>query len=194
MINRGILFWVMAAICTGIGLFMVKYKVQELEDRIDGINRRIVENQRATHVLKVEYAHLGEMRRIEALNEKYLQLQPITLRQIGRIDQVPMRRDDGAFVTDNKTIPTRGPGTGAPSSTDAPSASATLRPAAKPEAGARAPASGTSRPSASVSRDAVVSEPVTTAPAEEPDAAVAAPAASPPPAPRTPRNAPGGAR
>lgn len=185
MINRGILFWVMAAICTGIGLFMVKYRVQELEERIEGINRRIVENQRATHVLKVEFAHLGELRRIEKLNEKYLQLQPITLRQIGRIDQVPLRRDDGAFVTDNKTTTTRGPGTGAPSSTDAPSASATLRPAAKTEAGARAPASAPSSAAPAGPRASVVNEPVTSAPIEDDDAAVVAPAP-----PRTTRGAP----
>ncbi|HJQ60876.1 MAG TPA: hypothetical protein VJ890_28485 [Vineibacter sp.] len=188
MINRGILFWVMAAICTGIGLFMVKYRVQEFEERIEGINRRIVENQRATHVLKVEFAHLGELRRIERLNEKYLQLQPIGLRQIGRIDQVPMRRDNGAVVTDNKTTLTRGPGTGAPSSTDAPSASATLRPAAKPEAGARAPASGHLRPPAT-SRDVAVDEPVTSTPVEEPEPALDA---RPPAAPAPPRAARGG--
>jgi hypothetical protein len=175
MINRGILFWVMAAICTGIGLFMVKYEVQALEDRIEGLNRQIVENQRATHVLKVEYFHLGELQRIERLNEKFIHLQPITIRQIGRIDQVPIRRDDGAVVTDNKTTPARAPGTGAPSSTDAPSASATLRHTAKPEAGARAPASGQKR--APPPPAAAVDEPVTSAPAEEPESG---PAATPP--------------
>jgi hypothetical protein len=177
MINRGILFWVVAAICTGIGLFMVKYQVQALEEKIEGLNRQIVENQRATHVLKVEYAHLGELQRIERLNDKFIHLQPITIRQIGRIDQVPMRRDDGALVTDNKTTPARGPGTGAPSSTDAPSASATLRPAAKPEAGARAPASGSNRQAAAAPRAPVVEEDVTSAPTEDPDTA---PAAAPP--------------
>lgn len=198
MINRGILFWVMAAICTGIGLFMVKYRVQQLEEQIEGINQRIVENQRASHVLKVEYAHLGELLRIERLNDKYLHLQPITFRQIGRIDQVPMRRDDGAFVTDNKTTPTRGPGTGAPSSTDAPSASATLRPAAKTEAGARAPASAPNRTHAATPAS-VVEEQVTSSPAdgEESEAssgAVPQPASPPPQRPRPARGGRGGGR
>jgi len=184
MINRGILFWVMAAIFTGIGLFMVKYQVQTLEEKIDGINRQIVENQRATHVLKVEYAHLGELQRIERLNDKFIHLQPITLRQIGRIDQVPLRRTDGALVTDNKTTPTRGPGTGAPSSTDAPSASTTLRSAAKPEAGARAPASGPNRPTAASARAPVVDEEVTAAPTEDGDTPTATPPAPPPRGPR----------
>jgi len=187
MINRGILFWVMAAIFTGIGLFMVKYQVQTLEEKIEGINRQIVENQRATHVLKVEYAHLGELQRIERLNDKFIHLQPITLRQIGRIDQVPLRRTDGALVTENKTTPTRGPGTGAPSSTDAPSASATLRSAAKPEAGARAPASGPNRPTTAAVRAPVVDDEVTAAPTEDGDTPAAAPPAPPPRAPRAGR-------
>jgi hypothetical protein len=172
MINRGILFWVVAAIGTGIGLFLVKYQVVALEEKIEGLNRQIVENQRATHVLKVEYAHLGELQRIERLNDRFIHLQPITIRQIGRIDQVPLRREDGAIVTDNKTTQTKGPGTGAPSSTDAPSASATLRPAAKPEAGARAPASGKNSPTASAASPAV-EEPVTAAPTDDGEAAVA---------------------
>lgn len=187
MINRGILFWVMAAIFTGIGLFMVKYQVQTLEEKIEGINRQIVENQRATHVLKVEYAHLGELQRIERLNDKFIHLQPITLRQIGRIDQVPLRRTDGALVTENKTTPARGPGTGAPSSTDAPSASATLRSAAKPEAGARAPASGPNRPSAAAVRAPVVDDEVTAAPTEDGDPPAAAPPGPPPRVPRAGR-------
>jgi hypothetical protein len=187
MINRGILFWVVAAICTGIGLFMVKYQVVGLEEKIEGLNRQIVENQRATHVLKVEYAHLGELQRIERLNDRFIHLQPIAIRQIGRIDQVPLRREDGAIVTDNKTTQTKGPGTGASSSTDAPSASATLRPAAKPEAGARAPASGKHRPTASATPGPpAVEEPVTAAPTEDGDASVAP--VTPPPTP--PRVAP----
>jgi len=187
MINRGILFWVVAAICTGIGLFMVKYQVVGLEEKIEGLNRQIIENQRATHVLKVEYAHLGELQRIEKLNDRFIHLQPIAIRQIGRIDQVPLRREDGAIVTDNKTTQTKGPGTGAPSSTDAPSASATLRPAAKPEAGARAPASGTNRPSAAAPRVPVVEEEVTSAPSEDTDAPASAAAAPPPRAAAPPR-------
>ncbi|HEX2887967.1 cell division protein FtsL [Vineibacter terrae] len=199
MINRGILFWVVAAICTGIGLFMVKYQVQTLEEKIEGLNRQIVENQRATHVLKVEYAHLGELQRIERLNDKFIHLQPIALRQIGRIDQVPLRRTDGAFVSDNKTTPERGPGTGAPSSTDAPSASATLRTAAKPEAGARAPASGPNRaagaaPATAQARAPVVDEEVTAAPTEDADGATGAPPPKPPSPPRVDRSAKGGLR
>ena len=125
MINRGILFWIVAAIFTGIGLFVVKYHERRLEERLEALNRQIVDNQRATNILRVEYAHLGEVNRIEALNARYIRLQPITMRQIGSISQIPLRRAGGAVTTDTGKT-----GSDAPSKADAPSASVTPRPAA----------------------------------------------------------------
>ena len=59
MINRGLVFWSVAAVATAVGLFSVKYRVQDLEEKIDRINHRIVESQQATHILRVEWAHLN---------------------------------------------------------------------------------------------------------------------------------------
>ena len=175
MINRGILFWIVAAISTGIGLFVVKYHERRLEERLEALNRQIVENQRATNILRVEWAHLGEVNRIEALNAKYIRLQPITMRQIGSINQVPPRRAGGAIATD-----TGKSGSDAPSKADAPSASVTPRPgAARKEAGAKAPASTPSKPKPRLD------EPVT-AGINEDDPPPTAAAPSPPPPPSTP--------
>jgi hypothetical protein len=151
MINRGILFWIVAAIFTGIGLFVVKYHERRLEERLEALNRQIVENQRATNILRVEWAHLGAVNRIEALNARYIRLQPITMRQIGSISQIPPRRAGGAVATD-----TGKSGSDAPSKADAPSASAIPRPAAaRKEAGVKTPASTPSR------TKPLVDEPVT---------------------------------
>jgi hypothetical protein len=186
MINRGILFWIVAAIFTGIGLFVVKYHERRLEERLEALNRQIVENQRATNILRVEWAHLGEVNRIEALNARYIRLQPITMRQIGSISQIPPRRAGGAVATDpGKT------GSDAPSKADAPSASATPRPAAaRKEAGAKAPASAPSQPRPAVD------EPVTSGIDDDdapPPPAAAAATPSPPPPPTKP-SAAGGRR
>ena len=54
MIHRGLLFWSVAAVATAVGLFAVKYKVQDLEERIDRTNYKIIESQQATHILRVE--------------------------------------------------------------------------------------------------------------------------------------------
>ena len=98
MIHRGLVFWSMAAVATAIGLFTVKYKVQDLEEKIDRTNQKIIESQQATHILRVEWAHLNEAERIEKLAQKYLKLEPASIKQVVRLDSfkpesVPPRRD-----------------------------------------------------------------------------------------------------
>jgi hypothetical protein len=91
MISRGVIIWLGIAILTGIGLFLVKYQVRALEAELLGINRKVVANQEATHILKAEWAHLNDATRIEQLNARYLALQPITPAQLGRLEALPMR-------------------------------------------------------------------------------------------------------
>ena len=86
MIHRGLLFWSIAAVATAVGLFTVKYKVQDLEDKIDRTNQKIIESQQATHILKIEWAHLNEAERIERLAQKYLNLQQASIGQVARLD------------------------------------------------------------------------------------------------------------
>ena len=98
MIHRGLLFWSLASVATAIGLFTVKYKVQDLEEKIDRTNRKIVESQQATHILRVEWAHLNEAERIERLALKHLKLEQASIKQVVRLDSLkpdsqPPRRD-----------------------------------------------------------------------------------------------------
>src|SRR5258706_3813817 len=88
MIHRGLLFWSIAAVATAIGLFAVKYKVQDLEEKIDRTNQKIVESQQATHILRVEWAHLNEAERIEQLAIKHLKLEPASIKQVVRLDSL----------------------------------------------------------------------------------------------------------
>ena len=98
MIHRGLVFWSIAAVATAVGLFTVKYKVQDLEERIDRTNHKIIESQQATHILRVEWAHLNEAERIEKLALKHLKLEQASIKQVVRLDSlkpesVPPRRD-----------------------------------------------------------------------------------------------------
>jgi cell division protein FtsL len=88
MIHRGLLFWSVAAVATAVGLFAVKYKVQDLEEQIDHTNQKIITSQQATHILKVEWAHLNEAERIEKLAQKYLKLEPAGIKQVARLDML----------------------------------------------------------------------------------------------------------
>src|SRR3954447_16154808 len=86
MIHRGLVFWSMAAVATAIGLFTVKYKVADLEEKIDRTNQKILQSQQATHILRVEWAHLNEAERIEKLAQKHLKLEQADIRQVARLD------------------------------------------------------------------------------------------------------------
>src|SRR5262245_45604593 len=86
MIHRGLLFWSVAAVATAVGLFTVKYKVQDLEEQIDRTNQKIIASQQATHILKVEWAHLNEAERIEKLAQKHLKLEQANIKQVARLE------------------------------------------------------------------------------------------------------------
>jgi cell division protein FtsL len=105
VIHRGLLFWSIAAIGTAMGLFSVKYRVQDLEEKIDRTNQKIVESQQATHILQIEWDYLNEAERIERLAQKHLKLEQASIKQVVRLDSlspstanastasVPPRRD-----------------------------------------------------------------------------------------------------
>jgi hypothetical protein len=134
MIARGLVFWTVTAIATGVGLFLVKYQVQELEERLERTNRHIVDHQRTAQMFRVEWAHLNDIVRIERLNQKFLQLQPVAAAQTGRIETVPLRRDrPSTDNNDGKALQLAGRanlGPDAPSSTQAPSGPMVGAPAA----------------------------------------------------------------
>ena len=86
MIHRGLLFWSIAAVATAVGLFTVKYRVQDLEEKIDRTNQKIITSQQATHILKIEWAHLNEAERIERMARQDLKLEPSSIQQVIRLD------------------------------------------------------------------------------------------------------------
>ena len=163
MIHRGLLFWSLAAVATAIGLFTVKYKVQDLEEKIDRTNQKIVESQQATHILRIEWAHLNEAERIERLALKHLQLEQASIKQVIRLD---------AIKSDNST-PRRDPPLPSPPRTgnDVPSSSSPGGGRAAAEAGspspASAPLSGRSSGPATPPRPAKIEEPATSGPVGE---------------------------
>jgi len=159
MIHRGLLFWSAAAVATAVGLFAVKYKVQDLEEKIDRTNQKIVESQQATHILRIEWAHLNEAERIERLAVKHLQLEPASIKQVIRLDSL---KPDSS--------PRRDPPLPSPPRTgnDVPSSSVPGGGRVAAEAGSPSPASapspGRSSGPSTPPRPATIQEPATTGP------------------------------
>ena len=173
MIHRGLLFWSIAAVATAVGLFAVKYKVQDLEEQIDRTNQKIIDSQQATHILKVEWAHLNEAERIEKLAQKYLKLEQAGIKQVARLDMLnrqarnptcPQPASDRNQQRRDSPLPSP-PRTG----NDVPSSSLPGGGRVSAEAGSPSPASAP--PSGRITtgsttppRPAIVQEPATTGP------------------------------
>jgi hypothetical protein len=62
------------AACAGAALFHVSFDVSALDDRLTELNRGIVADQEALHVLRAEWSFLNQPARIEELSQRYLDL------------------------------------------------------------------------------------------------------------------------
>jgi hypothetical protein len=91
MIRLSTLIWLALAAAAGIGLFQVKYKVQSLEGDLGQINRQIVRDQEAIHVLAAEWSLLNEPARLGDLARRHLELAPFTATQLARLSDLPDR-------------------------------------------------------------------------------------------------------
>lgn len=161
MIRGMTVLWTALALIVGVGLFLLKYEVATLEDRLAGLNREIYENQQAIHVLKAEWSYLNEPERLRELNERHLGLAAVAPARIAQIDAVP--------INDGTTPPAADEGR------------AMAAAPAKPDvAKAAAPAKRPARPAPQETRPAVATQPP--APARPQTTPVAAPAAKPRPA------------
>lgn len=91
MIKRATLVWLLLAACAVTGLFIVKYEVQALEDKLAAINHDVLDDLDAIHVLKAEWAYLNQPARLEDLGNRLLDMEPMTPDQVITIDQIPFR-------------------------------------------------------------------------------------------------------
>ena len=64
MMRTSTLSILLLAVAIGVGLFMVKYRVQDLEDQLVTLNREIARDRQAIQVLRAEWSHLNEPSRL----------------------------------------------------------------------------------------------------------------------------------
>src|SRR5690242_8150849 len=85
-------FVFMFAVTIGISLFYIKYQVVALENHLHAIQKQIVKKNEALHVMKAEWVHLTEPKRLQKLAEKYLKLAPLKPKQIIHFEDLPRRQ------------------------------------------------------------------------------------------------------
>ncbi len=108
MIGR--LTWGLAAVALAlpVGLYTLEHQVSALEDEVVRYEGMLLDEQGQAHVLRAEWAHLNQPRRLQELilrHEDALGLAPISPAQVARIADLPTRLQDEPSLP----VPARNP-------------------------------------------------------------------------------------
>lgn len=98
MIRPTTVLWMGLAGAVGFGLFQMKHQVQALEDEMFRLNRAIVGEQQAIHVLKAEWSYINQPQRLQTLAARHLDLQPMKPTQLGGLADLPIRGEEPIAV------------------------------------------------------------------------------------------------
>ena len=83
--------WAVLVILSGVGIFVVKYQVQALEDELHAKEQQIDRDRSAIRVLEAEWAYLNDPGRLRRLSEEHLHFTAPTSQSVATIDQLPFR-------------------------------------------------------------------------------------------------------
>ncbi len=81
MIRATPVIWARLSVVAGVWMFVVKHQVQSLEGELQGLERGIVAEQEAIHVLEAEWSFLNHPARLEGLARRLIGLAPMTAAQ-----------------------------------------------------------------------------------------------------------------
>ena len=77
MIRRSTILFLILAAVIGFGVFKLTFEVQGLETELHRLNRAILAEDEAIHVLEAEWSYLNEPTRLEALAKRHLALRTV---------------------------------------------------------------------------------------------------------------------
>jgi hypothetical protein len=80
--RQSTLVLILLTVAIGVGLFLVKYRVQGLEGELNNLNRDIASGRERIHVLKAEWSHFNEPGRLRALAGRHLDMIPLESTQV----------------------------------------------------------------------------------------------------------------
>lgn len=109
------LSWALGAVAVTlpVGLYVLEHRVSALEDEVVRYEGMLLDEQSQTHVLRAEWAHLNQPRRLEELilrHEDVLGLEPIKPDQVARIADLPLRPEQEPRLPVPATNPFRSVG------------------------------------------------------------------------------------
>lgn len=95
MIRHTTVLAIILAAALSVVLFGVKYQVQDLEGELTRIEREILGEERAIHVLRAEWSHLNAPERLRQLAARHLDLSPVTAHQLVNFEDLPDKLEEG---------------------------------------------------------------------------------------------------
>jgi hypothetical protein len=84
---------------SAIGLYLVKYNVQDVNRDVVTLKESLAQEKESLHLLNAEWAYLNRPDRLRQLSERHLDLVPLDSRQIGEISVLP------AAATEDEAAP-----------------------------------------------------------------------------------------
>ena len=92
MTRLGVVFWGGLVLASGFATFNVKYAVQGIDEELVRVRRQTIAETQEIRVLTAEWAYLNQPDRLAELNRNFLQLAPMTTKQLqGRVDEIALR-------------------------------------------------------------------------------------------------------
>jgi hypothetical protein len=82
MTKLGAAFWIGLVLASGFATYKVKHAVQDIDDRLTRVRKQILADQQEIRVLTAEWTYLNQPERLSDLNKTFLQLSPVTPRQL----------------------------------------------------------------------------------------------------------------
>ncbi len=83
--------WAALIIVAGIGIFVVSYRVQALENQLHAKQRQIEHDRTTIRVLEAEWAYLNDPGRLRRLSEQHFGLAAPTPATITTFDRLPLK-------------------------------------------------------------------------------------------------------
>jgi hypothetical protein len=86
-----LLAWILAGGAVAGFVFQMSNEVADLEKELTAVERDILGQQRALHVLRAEWSYLNRPERLSELSQKHLSLAPVPAERVIGISDLPLR-------------------------------------------------------------------------------------------------------
>lgn len=93
--NIRLLIHMVCVAVLAIGLYLVKYAVQDVQRDVASLKTQLANEKESLHLLNAEWAYLNRPERLRALADRHLDLVPIDSRQIDRVNVLPVVMEAG---------------------------------------------------------------------------------------------------